>query len=182
MEMKILRIAPESVDCNYEEAEGECLQVKWSADQEEWEVFENNIRGFSYEPGYAYILRVKHAYNSHTEAWFLVKIIEKQKVCDPHLSEEEIIHILDSKGLILKPKEYTEDEVIEPHNAVAKLHLAKCIWIVTSSVLEAVVYDEADCIETDGCIPEIILTVEAHARTAEILYESKERVLHPNLQ
>lgn len=189
MPLSILYVGAETTNCLINGIEKQCLRVKWTQDQEEWEVFSEEIKGFSYEPGYMYVLRIRledkrrPGADSNSHLYHLSKMIEKQRVCEDYLSEAEVINILNSRGLILKPEGLTEEEIARTPSYApkTKLDLEKCTWTVVSSTYEPVTY-EGDCISTNGCTPEIILTVEVKARNAELLYEAKERVLHPNYE
>ncbi|MEY8761849.1 DUF4377 domain-containing protein [Chryseobacterium tongliaoense] len=54
---KTFIVGPQTVDCTGV-APMKCLQVKENA-SENWTNFYSNIEGFTYEPGYEYILKVK---------------------------------------------------------------------------------------------------------------------------
>ncbi|WP_292010031.1 DUF4377 domain-containing protein [Chryseobacterium sp.] len=54
---KTFIVGPQTVDCTGV-APMKCLQVKEKA-SEEWSNFYSNIEGFTYEPGYEYVLKVK---------------------------------------------------------------------------------------------------------------------------
>ncbi|MBK1897053.1 DUF4377 domain-containing protein [Chryseobacterium paridis] len=54
---KTLIVGPQTADCTGV-APMKCLQVKENA-SENWGNFYSNIEGFTYEPGYEYVLKVK---------------------------------------------------------------------------------------------------------------------------
>lgn len=54
---KTLIVGPETADCTGV-APMKCLQVKENA-SDSWTNFYTNIEGFTYEPGYEYVLKVK---------------------------------------------------------------------------------------------------------------------------
>jgi hypothetical protein len=55
---KTLIVGAETVDCSAGAGRMKCLQVKENA-SENWSNFYSNIEGFTYEPGYEYVLKVK---------------------------------------------------------------------------------------------------------------------------
>jgi hypothetical protein len=55
---KTLIIGAQTVDCSAGAGRMKCLQVKENA-SESWTNFYSNIEGFTYEPGYEYVLQVK---------------------------------------------------------------------------------------------------------------------------
>lgn len=55
---KIIIVGPQTVDCSAGAGRMKCLQVKEKA-SENWTNFYSNIEGFTYEPGYEYVLKVK---------------------------------------------------------------------------------------------------------------------------
>lgn len=56
---KTIYIGPVTQPCSTESMETECLQIKWTNDQAEWENFFGQIEGFNFEAGYEYQLIVK---------------------------------------------------------------------------------------------------------------------------
>lgn len=54
---KTFIVGPETADCTGV-APMKCLQVK-EKESDSWENFYTNIEGFTYEPGYEYVLKVK---------------------------------------------------------------------------------------------------------------------------
>ena len=55
---KTLIVGAQTVDCSAGAGRMKCLQVKENA-SENWSNFYSNIEGFTYEPGYEYVLKVK---------------------------------------------------------------------------------------------------------------------------
>ncbi|MGJ1434177.1 DUF4377 domain-containing protein [Sphingobacterium spiritivorum] len=55
---KTIYIGADTKDCDAGVLQKECLQVKWMKEQKEWELFYDDIEGFSYEKGYEYELVV----------------------------------------------------------------------------------------------------------------------------
>ncbi|WP_273008002.1 DUF4377 domain-containing protein [Chryseobacterium sp.] len=55
---KTLIIGSQTVDCSAGAGRMKCMQVKENA-SENWSNFYSNIEGFTYEPGYEYVLKVK---------------------------------------------------------------------------------------------------------------------------
>ena len=55
---KTLIIGSQTVDCSAGAGRMKCMQVKENA-SESWSSFYSNIEGFTYEPGYEYVLKVK---------------------------------------------------------------------------------------------------------------------------
>ncbi|WP_228441024.1 DUF4377 domain-containing protein [Chryseobacterium phosphatilyticum] len=55
---KTIIVGPQTVDCSAGAGRMKCMQVKEKA-SESWTNFYSNIEGFTYEPGYEYVLKVK---------------------------------------------------------------------------------------------------------------------------
>lgn len=79
----ILIVASQTVDCTGV-APMKCLQVK-EKESDSWENFYSNIEGFTYEPGFEYILKVKKEkienppMDGSSIKYILVKQISKTK-------------------------------------------------------------------------------------------------------
>lgn len=77
-----------------------CLLVKKDG-QTDWEFFYNNIEGFSYEPGYEYVLEVKAdkvenpAADQSSLKYTLVKEISKEQKTSENLPAVEIDEIVE---------------------------------------------------------------------------------------
>ena len=73
--------------------ETECMQIKWTKDQSEWEHFYGQIEGFNFEKGYEYelIVREEKVENPPADApsviYKLVKEVSKRKVDLPTYSD-----------------------------------------------------------------------------------------------
>lgn len=187
--VKTIYIGPETLSCSAGVMQKECLQVKWSKEQKEWEFFYHDIADFDYELGYIYTLSVEvnEVENPPADAsslsYRLVKLLDKKAVCTSHLSKEEVLSKLKTEGLLLQPKGISEEEIARTpsYQPKATFYAEQCIWEVKSSTYEPVTY-EGNCAATNGCTPEIILTLEVHAKTGEILNKQEERKLHPNYE
>ncbi len=55
---KTIIVGPQTVECSAGAGRMQCMQVKESA-SENWTNFYSHIEGFTYEPGYEYVLKVK---------------------------------------------------------------------------------------------------------------------------
>ncbi|MFN4081307.1 MAG: DUF4377 domain-containing protein, partial [Saprospiraceae bacterium] len=82
-------IGPETLPCSAGAAKLECMQVKWSKDQADWENFYGQIEGFEFEKGYEYelLVREKKIANPPADApgikYALVKTVSKTKAETP---------------------------------------------------------------------------------------------------
>lgn len=82
-------VGPEKVEC-VGVAPMECLQIKYN-ENEEWQLFYDNIEGFTYEPGYVYELTVEKEAIANPPAdgssirWLLVEEASKTAVADTTL-------------------------------------------------------------------------------------------------
>src|SRR5699024_386118 len=100
IEKQIIIIGPETVTCDAGVMKKQCLQVKWKEDQEDWELFYNNIIGFEYETGYIYklLVEVKQIKNPPADAsslaYRLIKELDKKELQSDNLTKEEVILIL----------------------------------------------------------------------------------------
>lgn len=189
MEVKTIQIGPQTATCDAGVMVKECLQVKWTEEQRDWELFYNNIIDFEYEPGYLYtlVVKIEEIENPPADAsslrYHLVEQLDKQAICPKHLSKEEVISLLKAEGLILQPKEVSEEEIAKTpsYQPKATFLAEECRWIVKSSTYGPVTY-EGDCANTNGCTPELILSIEVHAQTGEVIGGQEERKLHPNYE
>lgn len=83
---KSIFIGPDTQPCNAGVMETECMQIKWTKDQSEWEHFFGQIEGFNFERGYEYNLVVleEKIKNPPADApsvkYKLVKELSKRKV------------------------------------------------------------------------------------------------------
>ncbi len=83
-EKKTLWIAPTTQKC-VGEIEKQCMQVKRSKNQTNWELFYDNIEGFNYKKGYEYLVVVLETKVNNPPAdassikYKLIKIISKKK-------------------------------------------------------------------------------------------------------
>lgn len=84
-EKRTLWIAPTTQKC-VGEIEKECMQVKRSKSQKNWDLFYDNIQGFTYKKGYQYQLEITETKVDNPPAdassiqYKLVKIIARKKV------------------------------------------------------------------------------------------------------
>jgi len=82
---KTLYISADTRICNAGEFQKECMLIKWSKDQKEWNNFSDNIDGFNYEKGNEYELLVSEIKVENPPAdasdlkFKLVKIISQKK-------------------------------------------------------------------------------------------------------
>lgn len=83
---KTIYIGAETKPCTVGVSQKECLQVKWSKDQTEWELFDGDIEDFTYEKGNEYELLISEekVENPTAEAvsmkYKLIKEVSKNKV------------------------------------------------------------------------------------------------------
>jgi hypothetical protein len=84
-EKRTLWIAPTTQKC-VGEIEKECMLVKRSKSQKKWDLFYDNIQGFTYKKGYQYQLEITETKVDNPPAdassiqYKLVKIIARKKV------------------------------------------------------------------------------------------------------
>jgi hypothetical protein len=82
---KTVLIASYTLPCQAGELATDCMQVKWSKDQKDWEHLYSPIEGFEYEKGYNYELLIKedNVVNPPADAssikYTLLKIVSKEK-------------------------------------------------------------------------------------------------------
>lgn len=82
--VKTLIVSSEQRDCDAGAGTMKCMLVKENEDND-WENFYNNINGFTYEPGYEYVLQVSTqkvdnpAADTSSLRYTLVKQISKTK-------------------------------------------------------------------------------------------------------
>lgn len=78
-------IGSETTKCNAGVMEKQCLKVKHSKEQKDWELFYDDIAGFKYEKGYEYeiIIKSEKVENPPADAsnmkYTLVKVVSKTK-------------------------------------------------------------------------------------------------------
>ena len=90
-DVKTFIVASQTVDCTGV-APMKCLQVK-EKQSDRWANFYNNIEGFTYEPGFEYILKVKTEKATNTPAdassikYTLVQQVSRTKKIKKSLSE-----------------------------------------------------------------------------------------------
>ncbi len=83
---KTIYIGAETKPCSAGVMQKECLQVKWTEDQKEWEFFYDDIEGFPYVKGYEYelIISEENVENPPADAssvkYKLIKEVSKKKV------------------------------------------------------------------------------------------------------
>lgn len=83
---KTIYISAETKPCTSGEMQKECMLVKWTTDQAEWELFYDQIEGFTYENGYEYELVVSQEKVKNPPAdassmkYKLVKEVSKTKI------------------------------------------------------------------------------------------------------
>jgi len=86
---KTIVISSETKPCSDGVKQKDCLQVKWTKDQTDWELFNNEIEGFTYEKGNEYELVVSEEKVKNSSAdtssikYKLVKEVSKKKVNTP---------------------------------------------------------------------------------------------------
>lgn len=186
---QILILGPETKTCDADVMRKQCYQVKWSEDQTTWEYFYNEIKGFTYKPGYVYklLVAIEPIDNPPADAsslhYSLIRVLQKKSICNNSITESEVLQLLKEKDLLLFPKGLSELEIAKTpsYQPKARFDLTKCIWTVSSSTYEAVTY-ENECANTNGCTPEIRLTVKVNAKTLAIIDQKEERILHPNYE
>lgn len=186
---QIIILGPETMTCDAGVMQKECYQVKWTEDQEDWEFFYNEIDGFTFEPGYLYklLVSVESIPNPPADAsslkYRLIRILEKDEACKNSISESEVLQLLKDNGLLLYPKNVSEFEIARTpsYQPKATYNAATCLWTVVSRTYESTT-QEGDCATTNGCTPEIRLTIEINAETKEIVTQKEERILHPNYE
>lgn len=186
---QVLIIGPETKTCDAGVMLKDCYQVKWTEDQKDWEYFYNEIEGFTFELGYLYKLLVSVETISNPPAdasslkYKLIRVLEKEGVCESSISKLEILQFLKEKDLLLYPKGVSESEIarIPSYQPKATYNATTCSWTVVSRTYDSVTH-EGDCANTNGCTPEIRLTVKVNAQTKEIVNQKEERILHPNYE
>lgn len=83
---KSIIIAAETKPCSAGEMQKECLQIKWAKDQSDWELFYNDIEGFTYQNGFEYELLVSEEKVANAPAdasglkYKLIKEVSKKEV------------------------------------------------------------------------------------------------------
>jgi uncharacterized lipoprotein NlpE involved in copper resistance len=108
---KTVYIGAETTSCTSDEMQKECLQIKWRKDQKEWEVFYDEIKGFTYEKGneYELIISEEKLDNAPADAssikYKLVKEISKKKVetravIDEHNSKNSVDWVGTYQGIL----------------------------------------------------------------------------------
>ena len=186
---QVLILGPETKTCDAGVMLKECYQVKWTGKQENWEFFYNEIDGFTFEPGYLYklLVSIESIPNPPADAsslkYRLIRILEKEQVCENSLSKSEVLQFLKDNDLLLYPKGVSESEIARTpsYQPKATYHATTCLWTVVSRTFESST-QEGDCAKTNGCTPEIRLTVEVDAQTKKIVGQKEERILHPNYE
>lgn len=186
---QIIILGPETMTCDAGVMLKKCYQVKWTEEQENWELFYNEIHGFTFEPGYLYklLVSIESIPNPPVDAsslkYRLIKTLEKEEVCENSISESEVLQFLKDNDLLLYPKGVSESEIALTPSYQPKLtfNAATCLWTVVSRTYESAT-QEGDCANTNGCTPEIRLTVEVNAQTKEIVTQKEQRILHPNYE
>ncbi len=84
MTVQQLTLAARRVPCVGVSAR-QCLQVKW-VPSEPWELFYDEIEGFTYQPGYEWILTVEiteregHAVDESSKRYRLVDVVSRRRV------------------------------------------------------------------------------------------------------
>jgi len=83
---KTIYIRSETKPCTAGVMQKECLQVKWTKDQKEWELFYDDIEGFTYEKSKEYVLMISEekvenpAADASSVKYKFVKEVSKNKV------------------------------------------------------------------------------------------------------
>lgn len=188
-EQQILILGPETKTCDAGVMKKECYLAKRTENQENWEFFYNEIHGFTFEPGYLYKLLVSVEFIPNPPAdasslkYELIQILKKEEVCKNSIIQSEVLKLLKDNNLLLYPKGVTESEIAQTPSYQPKFtyNAATCIWTVVSKTYEPPT-QEGDCANTNGCTPEISLTIEVNAQTREIVSQKEERILHPNYE
>ncbi|HNF49270.1 MAG TPA: DUF4377 domain-containing protein [Chitinophagales bacterium] len=89
---QIIYIGEHTLPCNAGVMQKQCMQIKWTADQKDWQLFYDQIEGFNYEEGYEYELLIskEKIVNPPADAsdtkYTLVKEISKKKVAGNDVS------------------------------------------------------------------------------------------------
>ena len=186
---QIIILGPATMTCDAGVMQKEYYQVKWTEEQENWEYFYNEIDGFTFEPGYLYklLVSVESILNPPADAsslkYRLIRVLEKEEVCESAITESEVLQLLKEKDLLLYPKGVSTSEIARTPSYQPKVtyNAATCLWMVVSRTYESTT-QEGDCANTNGCTPEIRLTVKVNAQTKEIVNQKEERILHPNYE
>ena len=186
---QIIIVSPDKTACDSDKLNKECYQVKWTENQGNWELLNYDIEGFTFDPGYLYKLLVSVEPNSTLVSdnaslkYKLIRVLKKEAVCKNPITKSEVLSLLKEKGLLLYPKGISNSEIAETpsYQPKATFDLTTCIWTISSSKYDSVTY-EGECANTNGCTPEIRLTVQVNAQTSEIFDQKEERILHPNYE
>ncbi len=103
-ENKKILVSSEITPCGNGPLGTDCYLVKWSLDQEEWEVFSNPIKGFKYEAGYEYELEIRvsqfeNSSKTNTAIGYrLVQILAKVEVENESDNQHNSQNSLDWEG------------------------------------------------------------------------------------
>jgi len=186
---QVLILGPETKTCDAGVMQKECYQVKWTEEQTNWEHFYNEIEGFTYEPGFVYKLLISietidnPAADSSTLQYSLIRVLEKKSICNNPITESDVLLLLKEKELLLFPTEVSESEIATTpsYQPNATFDSTTCTWTVTSSTYKPITF-EGECANTNGCTPEIRLTVKVNAKSSLIVDQLEERILHPNYE
>ena len=186
---QVLILGPETKKCDAGAMQKECYQVKWSEEQTIWEDFYNEIEGFSYESGYVYKLLVSvetinnPAADASTLHYSLIRVLERKSICNNPITESEVLLLLKEKGLLLFPIGVSKSEIASTasYQPKANFNANNCTWTVSSSTYKPSTF-EGECANTNGCTPEIRLTVQVNAKTSMVMKQIEERILHPNYE
>lgn len=186
---QVLILGPETKTCDAGVMQKECYQVKWTEEQTNWEHFYNEIEGFTYEPGFVYKLLISTdtidnpAADSSTLHYSLIRVLEKEAVCKNPVTKSDVLLLLKEKNLLLFPNGVSKSEIATTlsYQPSATFDPTDCTWTVSSSTYKSVTY-EGECANTNGCTPEIRLTVKVNAKTLSIINQKEERILHRNYE
>lgn len=186
---QILILSTEKSNCDSNHVEAKCYQVKWTENQENWERFYNEIDGFTSEPGHIYKLLVSIEYldnplaDATTSKYSLIRVLKKEAVCKNPVTKSDVLLLLKEKDLLLFPNGVSKSEIATTpsYQPNAIFDPTDCTWTVSSSTYKSVTY-EGECAKTNGCTPEIRLTVKVNAKNLSIIDQKEERILHRNYE
>lgn len=84
--IKTIFISAETKTCDAGVMRKECLRVKWSKNEKNWEYFYDEIQGFEKRPGFEYHLKISISNianppeDSSAKKYQLIKLISKKRV------------------------------------------------------------------------------------------------------
>ncbi len=114
---------------------------------------------------------------------FTNTLLAQTNNCKPKMDSTTVVDYLRTKNLILKSESVTWEQLSETPSLAPKLSFdaKKCQWKVVSVTYGAVTY-KGKCTKTNGCTPEIKLTVILDDKTKKVISKKKTTKLHPNYE